>query len=107
MLGLFELLVYWLCSRVNSRRRLEAENLVFRHQVNILRRRAPKRLRLSNLDRLIFVWLCRLCPVVADAVTIIRPGTVIRWHQQGSGPSGAGSPGPEAVAQQSHGRSAT
>jgi transposase InsO family protein len=83
MLGLFELLVYWLCSRVNSRRRLEAENLVRRHQVNILRRRAPKRLRLSNLDRLIFVWLHRLCPVVADAVTIIRPETVIRWHRQG------------------------
>src|SRR5579872_4575715 len=85
MLGLLELLVYWLCSRVSSRRRLEAENLVLRHQANILRRRASKRLRLSNLDRLIFVWLYRLCPVVADAVTIIRPETVIRWHRQGFG----------------------
>jgi hypothetical protein len=55
MPGLFELLVYWLCSRVNSSHRLEAENLVLRHQVNILRRRAPRRLQLSNLDRLIFV----------------------------------------------------
>jgi len=72
---------------VSSRRRLEAENLVLRHQVNILRRRAPKRLRLSNLDRLIFVWLHRLCPVVADVVTIIRPETVICRHRQGSEPS--------------------
>jgi hypothetical protein len=44
MLGMLELLLYWLASLVKSRRRLEAENLVLRHQVNILRRRASRRL---------------------------------------------------------------
>ena len=48
MLGMVGLLVHWLLSLVKSRRRLQAENLVLRHQVNILRRRASGRLRLSN-----------------------------------------------------------
>jgi hypothetical protein len=68
---------------VKSRRRLEAENLVLCHQVNILRRPASGGLRLSNADRLAFVWLYRLCPTVADAVAIIRPETVICWHRRG------------------------
>jgi hypothetical protein len=70
-------------SLVKSRRRLQAENLVLRHQVNILRRRASRRLRLSNVDRLVFVWLYRLCPAVVDAVAIVRPETLIRWHRRG------------------------
>jgi hypothetical protein len=78
MLGTLELLLIWLASLLKSRRRLEAEVLVLRHQLNILRRKAPRRLRLSNADRLAFVWLYRLCPAVADAVTIIRPETLIR-----------------------------
>jgi transposase InsO family protein len=83
MLGMLELLLHWLASLVKSRRRLEAENLVLCHQVNILRRRASRRLQLSNADRLAFVWLYRLCPSVLDAVAIIRPETVIRWHRRG------------------------
>jgi hypothetical protein len=83
MQGLLELLVYWLSSLVKSRRRLEAENLVLRHQVNILRRRALGRLRLSDADRMASVRLYRLCPSVVDAVAIIRPETVIHWHRRG------------------------
>jgi transposase InsO family protein len=77
------LLLRWLTSLVKSRCRLQAENLVLRHQVNILRRRASRRLRLSNADRLAFVWLYRLCPSVVDAVAIIKPETLIRWHRGG------------------------
>jgi hypothetical protein len=43
----------WLSSLLKSQRRLEAENLVLRHGVNILRRRSPGRARLSSLDRLV------------------------------------------------------
>ena len=66
-----------------SRRWIEAENLLLRHQVNILRRPPSRRLRLSNADRLAFVWLYRLCPSVVDAVAIIKPETLIRWHRRG------------------------
>jgi hypothetical protein len=83
MLGMVELLSGWLASLMKSRRRLQAENLALRHQVNILRRRAPGRTRLSNPDRLLFVWLYRQWPTVADAVAIIRPETLIRWHRRG------------------------
>jgi hypothetical protein len=83
MLVMIELLLDWLAALVKSRRRLEAENLVLRHQVNILRRRAPRRSWLSRADRLSFVWLYRLCPAVIDAVVIIRPETLIRWHRRG------------------------
>jgi hypothetical protein len=77
------LLLHWLSSLVKSRRQLQAENLALRHQLNILRRRASGRVRLSTVDRLAFVWLYRLCPSVLDAVAIIKPETLIRWHRRG------------------------
>jgi len=32
---------------------------------------------------LLFVWLYRLFPSILDAVTIVKPETVIRWHRRG------------------------
>lgn len=78
-----ELLWHWLVSLAKSRRRLETEDLFLRHRLNILHRKAPRRLWLSNADRLAFVWLYRLCPAAADAITIIRPETLARWHRHG------------------------
>src|SRR5262245_58592970 len=43
-----------------SRRRLEAENLFLRHQLNIALRRAPSRLRLHGSDRALLVWITRV-----------------------------------------------
>jgi transposase InsO family protein len=34
-------------------------------------------------DRLLFVWLYRLFPSVMNALTIVQPETVIRWHRTG------------------------
>jgi|SRR5579871_760016 len=83
MVAWIGLLFRWLASFLKSHRRLQAENMVLGHQLNIVARRPPRRLRLSLLDRLVFVWLYRLCPAVLDAVAIIRPETLIRWHRQG------------------------
>jgi hypothetical protein len=47
-----------------SRARLEAENLVLRQQILVLRRTAPKRLSFKAPDRLILVGLYRLFPDV-------------------------------------------
>jgi hypothetical protein len=55
-----KLLWHWLVLLTKSRRRLEAEILLLRHQLNILRRKAPRRTRLTNADRLAFVWLIGL-----------------------------------------------
>jgi hypothetical protein len=62
---------------------LEAENLVLRHQLNVLRRKSPKRVALSSIDRLLLVGLYRLAPGVLDALKIIRPETLLRWHRAG------------------------
>jgi hypothetical protein len=74
---------WWLLGLVRSRRSLKAENLALRHQLNVLRRSAPNRAALSNFDRLIFVCLYRIAPRILDAITIVEPETVIRWHQAG------------------------
>jgi transposase InsO family protein len=66
-----------------SRAALQAEVLVLRHQLNVLRRKAPKRLAFSTVDRLVFAWLYRLAPAVLDALKILKPQTVIRWHRAG------------------------
>jgi transposase InsO family protein len=66
-----------------SRASLEIEILALRHQLNILRRKSPKRPILGSIDRLIFVGLYGLAPDVLGALAIVRPETVIRWHRSG------------------------
>jgi hypothetical protein len=66
-----------------SRATLQAEILVLRHQLNVLRRKSPKRVAVGNIDRLVFCGLYRLSPKVLDALKIIRPETVVRWHRAG------------------------
>ena len=83
MVVILKLLIAVLRDCFMSRGRLEAEMVVLRHQIDILRRRLPKRVRPSALDRAIFVWLYRLFPDIGNAVAIIRPETVVRWHRMG------------------------
>jgi transposase InsO family protein len=66
-----------------SRAALEAEILVLRHQLNVLQRKSPKRVTLSSIDRLLFVGLYRPAPGSLDALKIIRPATLLRWHRAG------------------------
>jgi transposase InsO family protein len=66
-----------------SRASLEIEILALRHQLNILRRKSPKRPILGRIDRLVFVGLYGLAPDVLSALAIVRPDTVIRWHRAG------------------------
>jgi hypothetical protein len=66
-----------------SRAALQAEILFLRHQLNVLQRRSPKRVALSNIDRLVFAGLYCLAPQVLDALKILKPETVNRWHRAG------------------------
>ena len=56
-----------------SRASLEVENLTLRHQLDVLRRRSPKRLTFGNIDRLIFATLYRFWPSVANALASWSP----------------------------------
>ena len=70
-------------SRFTRRAGLEAENLILRQQLVVLRRKFPRRVRLSNIDRLLLVWLYRLYPALLDAIIVVQPETAIRWHRPG------------------------
>jgi transposase InsO family protein len=69
--------------RFRSRAALEAEIWTLRQQINVLRRTAPEKLSFSAIDRLIFVGLYRLFPKVCDALAIVKPDTIVRWHRAG------------------------
>ena len=66
-----------------TQKRLAAENVVLRHQVAVLRRKNPGRVRVSRLDRILLSWLSRLYPSVIEAIVIVKPETVLRWHRYG------------------------
>ena len=85
MLDLCKLIVGTVTDLLRSRAMLEAEILLLRQQINVLRRANPKRLRFASIDRLILGGICRLCPKMYDALAIVRPDTVIRWHRAGFG----------------------
>jgi hypothetical protein len=75
--GVLLVCILWDCFK--SRRRLEAEILVLRHQL-CLQQRAPRRLYLRWTDRALFIWLYLRCPRILDAITIVRPEAVVGKH---------------------------
>jgi hypothetical protein len=83
MIGLSCFVLAVLASPFKSKLRLEAENAMLRHQLNVLRRRLHGRVRLTNHDRWFFIQLYRWLPAVLKVLTIIRPETLVRWHRAG------------------------
>jgi hypothetical protein len=81
--GLCKLIWWAVIGLFRSRTSLEAENLVLRHQLNVLRRKSPARIAFSGVDRMVFTGLYALAPNVLDALKIVKPDTVIRWHRAG------------------------
>ena len=56
-----------------------------RHQVAVLRRTRPVRVSLARANRILWLLLGRLRPSCLDAVVMLQPETVIRWHRKGLG----------------------
>src|ERR1700737_363168 len=83
MIGLLCFVLAVLASPFKSKLRLEAENAVLRHQLNVVRRRLPGARRPTNLDRWFFIQLYRWFPSILQVLTIIRPETLVRWHRAG------------------------
>src|SRR6266478_4997020 len=84
MIAIGLLFVRMLCDLFKPRPRLEAEILILRHQLNVLQQRTPRRrLHLRWVDRALFIWLYRRYPRILDAMSIVRPETVVRWHRKG------------------------
>jgi len=66
----------------HSRQSLLLENLALRQQLAVLKRRHP-RPRLSLLDRLFWVLARRFWSAWKQALLVVTPETVVRWHRAG------------------------
>src|ERR1700690_3797453 len=83
MIGLLCFVLTVLASPFKSKLRLQAENAVLRHQLNVVRRGLPGGVRLTNHDRWFFIQLYRWFPSILQVLTIIQPETLVRWHRAG------------------------
>jgi hypothetical protein len=83
MISFLGLLLHVSALPFRSRASLEAEIVFLRHQLNVLKRQAPARPRLSAADRSLFVRLYRWIPSLLNAAVIVRPDTIVRWHRMG------------------------
>jgi hypothetical protein len=76
MIELCKLIWCGLIGLFRSRASLEIEILALRHQLNILRRKSPKRPTFGSIDRMVFAGLYGLAPDVLSALAPIRPELV-------------------------------
>ena len=65
-----------------TRRQSAIEILALRHQLGMLKR-SVKRPRLTNVDRGLWVLLSRRWGGWSDALIIVKPAAVVRWHRAG------------------------
>src|SRR3989440_1515199 len=71
-----------LCAALKARTDLVLENLALRQQLALLSGRS-KRPRVGLLDRVFWMWLSRWWARWREALHVVQPQTVIRWHRQG------------------------
>ena len=62
MIALLSLVLAIVFSLFKTKARLEAEIIMLRHQLNVLRRSVPSKPKLRPTDRPFFMWLYRLFP---------------------------------------------
>jgi putative transposase len=67
---------------VRSKSELVAENALLRQQLIILRRQV-KRPACTKTDRMLLVLLSRMVRTWKQALVIVQPETLLRWHRQG------------------------
>jgi hypothetical protein len=92
MIAVLRSLAMFIIDLFKSRRRLEVENLVLRHQLSIALRRAPACLRLRGSDRALLVWMTRLWPSTLGSVQVVQPERSFGGIARASRRSGGGNP---------------
>jgi putative transposase len=83
---IFGQLLAWLMLLARASASKDAELLVLRHEVAVLRRATPKP-RLDWADRTLFAALIRCLPASLRGHRLVTPATVLRWHRRLPGPA--------------------
>ena len=65
-----------------SKADLISENALLRHQLALLKRQS-KRPKLKPADRLSLLLLARVTRTWRQALLIVQPATLLRWHREG------------------------
>lgn len=82
---MFSLLFLWIRALIRlfrNRGNLVLENLVLRQQLAVLKRRHP-RPNLGLFDKLFWVVVRRFWSEWKQALIVVTPETVVRWHRTG------------------------
>ena len=82
MLSHLLLVVSTLRTAFGRRADLLLEIAALRHQVEVLNAQVA-RPRFRRQDRMFWIWLCRQWPRWKEALVIVQPETVLRWHREG------------------------
>jgi hypothetical protein len=83
MMPVLHSLLLTLVDATRSRARLQLELLALRHQVQVLARTRPPRVRFAMSDRWLWVWLSRVWTGWRTVLVIVEPATVLAWHRRG------------------------
>ena len=75
------LLLSWLALPARSPAPENAEILILRHEVAVLRRGNPKP-KIDWADRAVLAALARILPRTLLAHRIVTPATLLRWHRR-------------------------
>jgi hypothetical protein len=84
MLDLCRLILALVTDLFRPRANLEAEVLVLRQQIVVLRWDRSGRVPSLAVDRMLLGWVCQLFPNTREALAIVRPATVVRRPVGGS-----------------------
>src|SRR6516164_6806553 len=68
-------------STFRTRTALQAEIAALRHQIAVLQLSAPRRLRLKQSDRFLWILWSWVWPEWRRWLRILKPDTVVRWHR--------------------------
>jgi putative transposase len=81
---IFVRLIGWMALLARSAASKDAELLVLRQEVAVLRRQHPKP-KLDWADRMVLAALARLLPRPLRMSRMVTPDRLLRWHLRGPG----------------------